>query len=214
MSLLGVYLNEKANDTDKENELLSRIGSTLFLIGWALDLFDGAVARAKNQVNDFGAKLDNTGDRFVDGFPAVVALQTAKGREKAAWLLYEWMRSLPSMLRHEAVAAGQKVPELDFGSRLPRTGQIFLRMIAPEKYKETLIWTADLSALLTSIKRLNILIESGDEKAIQDTYRKLVLYTLSFIAAELSHLPANHLLWELGNVVLTWRSKEKEIKKK
>lgn len=214
LSLIGTILNEKGSDKDHQNKLLALIGSLVFLIGWALDLFDGIVARAKNQESDFGAKLDTAGDHIVDGFPALVNLQKAKGRERAAWLTNEWIRSIPRIMRHEAVGAGQKVPELRIGSRFPRTGMIYLRSLVPEKYKEALVWVSNAAALLTSIDRFNILKKSGNKEAIQNAYKTLGLYTLSFIGAELSHLPANHLIWELAQLIPIWQSKNKELKQK
>src|SRR5512140_3035330 len=40
----------------------------ILLIGAPFDLVDGAIARAMNRKNPFGALLDSTLDRFADGF--------------------------------------------------------------------------------------------------------------------------------------------------
>ena len=45
-----------------------RVGGYLLLLGGAMDLFDGVVARANEKVTDFGAFLDSVLDRYSDAF--------------------------------------------------------------------------------------------------------------------------------------------------
>lgn len=45
-----------------------RVGGVLLLLGGAMDVLDGVVARARGKVTDFGAFLDSVLDRYSDAF--------------------------------------------------------------------------------------------------------------------------------------------------
>lgn len=45
-----------------------RVGGVILLIGGAMDMLDGVVARVNDKVTDFGAFLDSVLDRYADAF--------------------------------------------------------------------------------------------------------------------------------------------------
>jgi CDP-diacylglycerol--glycerol-3-phosphate 3-phosphatidyltransferase len=89
------------------------IGGLLVLLSGAFDLFDGALARAKNQTTSFGAFLDSTLDRISEAallFGLLVLYHLTQPSNPEVWLIYAALVGsiLVSYMRARAEGLGIK----------------------------------------------------------------------------------------------------------
>jgi len=127
----------------------------LLLPAGLFDIFDGSIARLRNEESRLGALLDSVIDRIADAivFGALLYSLVGQGRTTEAWLALAALvvSLLVSHLRAEAEAAGLKLPGGLF-QRLERYLALMVGLTAPGALLPALAVLAALGAL-TALQR-------------------------------------------------------------
>lgn len=224
ISLLGLGLGIEAHSrlekrnfkSPQEKKVVEKIGAVMLAGSYACDVLDGPKARQEGTDGEkFGKLLDAGNDRVVDGALAVAGLsrKDLSVMESLGYRAYKTLHALPALLRSFAVQTGQPVPELNAGSRLVRSGIIYTRAIAPDRFKTPLLWATNAATLVSIWQRYQIIKKSGDKQLLDRATEAVYHHVLSSLATDATKVKGRHLLWVLGTTALFLLQKNREIDK-
>lgn len=130
-------------------------GGVVMLVASALDLFDGAVARATGKASDFGALLDSTFDRLSEAAVlfGVLVYVTGRGDREAALLVFVAVVGsiMVSYVRAKAEASGVALTEGLF-TRPERVALLAVALVTG--WLRLGLWLLAVLAMLTALQRL------------------------------------------------------------
>jgi CDP-diacylglycerol---glycerol-3-phosphate 3-phosphatidyltransferase len=161
LTLLGLLGNVGAGALAANGDFLW--AGIAALLASALDMFDGALARATGQATPFGSAFDATMDRVSEAavFFGLLIYFSARGQQKEELLIFVAIVAsiLVSYVRARAEIIGLKMNEGAF-TRLERVALMGLGLIAHELSGENVItpvlWILAGLASFTALQRLAI----------------------------------------------------------
>ena len=159
LTVLGVLGNAGAGYLASEGEFL--FAGIVVLIASALDMFDGALARATGQATPFGAVFDATLDRISEAAVlfGLLVFYSDRGEQTESLLIFAAIVGsiLVSYVRARAEVIGLTLKEGAF-TRFERVALVGLGLIAHEVSGENVmtyvLWALAVLASFTALQRL------------------------------------------------------------
>ncbi len=144
-----------------------QLGGVLLLISLPLDALDGAVARAMQRTDRFGAVLDSTLDRYADGLIFGALAYYFAGRGEPGNLLLALASLMGSfVVSYVRARAGEADLSVKIGlfSRFERVVTLLLMLLIPPLLTLGL-WILAIGTNLTGLQRLWYVYKHLDKEA-------------------------------------------------
>lgn len=133
-----------------------QLGGVLLVLSFPLDALDGAVARAMQRKDRFGAVLDSTLDRFADGFIFGGLAVYFATLDQFGWMVLALLSLIGSfVVSYVRARAGEADLSVKIGlfSRFERAGALVIALLIPP-LTVVMLWVLAIGTNITAVQRL------------------------------------------------------------